>query len=70
MRIRREKSIEGWTTEYDAELDTLYFCKFPLPDDARLYTVEGVSYYVSKNRVVGMMIEYFFTQAFEGLKNY
>lgn len=61
--------FKEWKTDYEIDTDTLYLGKFPMVKDAVCYYIEGVHYYISRQRIVGIFIEYFSSQVNEKLRN-
>ena len=66
-----KKEIDKWEIEYEKDTDTLFVSRKVIPKDARLIMINnGYSVYVNKKKeIVGIIIEYFTTEAKEMLKN-
>ena len=64
-----DKEIKKWVIDYQEDEDTLFVSRSRIPKDALLYGMnDGYDCYVSKGKVVGIVIEYFKTDAAAKLK--
>ena len=62
-----KKEIKKWVVEYDEETDILYISRPIIPADAMLFGINNgyACYITKKNKIVGIMIEYFTTETLD-----